>query len=374
MDRREVGLPSRVRDRLEEALRRTFFARRDPAFLESEAGRSALEDHVATRYDVCARHVVPWVQRHVDLTRADLIEVGCGTGSTAAAFAPHVGRIRAYDMAPTSIEAARERVRILGIENVEFTFARPESLLDAVDRDHPEGADAFLLYAVLEHQKLDERLETLERAWGLLRPGGVLIVGDTPNRLVYLHRHTSHVPFFDMLPGPLQMVYTQRSPIPLFRDKMREAIDASADVATDRLDRWGRGVSFHEFEAVLGDLRSLVIADGFAPEIVARKRILRQERLLLSFMVEEQLPVPLGFARESLDIVLRKPVPGQDPPEPPAPPEGVELVAAEELKACEERLARAEDQLHRRRESHERLSEEHARLLEELRALDAKRR
>ena len=49
-----------------------------------------------------------------------VLEIGCGTGSTALLIAPHVGHITATDLAPGMIEIAQEKVEQEAVENVSF--------------------------------------------------------------------------------------------------------------------------------------------------------------------------------------------------------------------------------------------------------------
>ena len=78
---------------------------------------------------------------------------------------------------------------------------------------HPDGADMVLLFAVLEHLTQEERIRYLSFIWHeILRPGGYLIVVDTPNRLSYFDEHTSVMPFFHLLPPYLALRYFDRSP------------------------------------------------------------------------------------------------------------------------------------------------------------------
>lgn len=356
-------------DLLRAALLETFFAGRDPEFFRTAEGQKALDDHLFHRTVVCARHIRPWVERHFPLAGRTVLELGCGTGSVSVCFAAAAGSLLGYDIAERSVAAARRRAEILGVSNVRFEAERPEVLLETVRERHREGVDAVLLYALLEHALIRERLELLRTAWACLKPGGVLIVADTPNRLVYLHRHTSEVPFFDLIPDELKLHFLQRSPRERFRKVMMEAAARSPQEAFDKLDRWGRGVSFHEFEAVLGDLRELVIADGFAPEITARLKVRLEEQLLLEFLHARLPEVPAGFARESLSLILRKP--DGSPVRPPPFPEEARLVLsrAAEVEGLEALLQSVQEKLARRREAHEKLIADHQALKEELRRL-----
>ena len=167
--------------------------------------------------------------------------------------------------------------------------------------------DVFLMYAVLEHMTIAERLRYLRTCWDLLRPGGVIVIGDTPNRLTFHTRHTSGIPFYDWLPNRIAVEYASRSPRKRFRDLMQAAASESRKQAVEMLDRWGRGVSFHEFELVLGDLQGLIIGDGFDEEVLANEPLEYDEELLVSYFVHANIPLPLGFARRNLALILRKP-------------------------------------------------------------------
>lgn len=310
-----TGTATAISDRQRDELKRSLldsdrFRHIPAAHFETELGRKQLDDHVYRRHQVCSEMIVPWVDRKRPLDGAVMVEIGCGTGSSAAAFSPRVATIHAHDINDESLDAARRRIDILKLGNVTIHDGAPSDFIESMRLQYPGGVDVVLLYAVMEHQTLDERLETLSAWWSMLRPGGVIVVADTPNRLVYMHHHTSYIPFFDMLPDPLAFRFLDQSPRAGFRERMAQAISKSKEHATEALDRWGRGVSFHEFQAVLGDLRPLVVGDGFEPEIVARKQVVTVERLLLTFMLEAQLPVPIGFARRSVDIILRKPAIG----------------------------------------------------------------
>jgi S-adenosylmethionine-dependent methyltransferase len=255
------------------------------------------------------------VSRHIDLANADVLEIGCGAGASTAAFARSCRHIVGYDIDADGIEGAQLRMEILGITNAQLYCVPPERLLGRAKADNKGGVQVVLCYAVLEHQTLPERLETIRTCWEVLRPGGLFVVADTPNRLTYMDHHTSFLPFYHMLPHDLAVEYSVKSPRPSFAPAISAELEISEAAAVERLIRWGRGVSYHEFELVLGDLSGLVVGDGFDPEILPLKSVTLEERLLYTYALARGLKIPPGFLRESLDVILRKP----DPANPMAP-------------------------------------------------------
>ena len=99
---------------------------------------------------------------------ARVLEFACGTGITTAAIAPHVSFVRAIDISEKMVEKCGERIRGLGLSNVEL------SRTDLFDPCLEEGGfDAVTAFNVLLYVK--NRGEVLERIWALLKPGGVFL-------------------------------------------------------------------------------------------------------------------------------------------------------------------------------------------------------
>jgi S-adenosylmethionine-dependent methyltransferase len=354
------AIPARLDDptlveRLREGLRDTFFSKFDPGYLETEPGRNDLDDHAFRRYNACVESVLPWVSRHLDLHGTHVVEVGCGTGSSTAAFAGVAERVDAYDIDPLGVRGAKLRTELLGLSNVSFHVDTPETMVVHVARRR--GVDVLLLYAVLEHQSLEERLELLRGGWDVLNDGGLLVVLDTPNRLTFSDAHTSLLPFFHSLPDELALAYADRSPREHFREDMRRGLACSRDEALGRLVRWGRGVSYHEFELTIGDPKVFLAASGYEEEMLRLCPPQPEESLLQTFIVESGLDVPLAFTRPALNLIFRKGGRGASvPAEPPDEPLGVRY----------KKLVAGLADLERR---HEALLDEHRGLLEEHRVV-----
>ena len=101
-----------------------------------------------------------------------ILEVGCGTGSTALAHAPHVAHVHATDLSPRMIAIARARAAEAGIPNVTFDVASAEEI------EAPAGGYDAVLALNLLHLVAD-RPAVLRRLGALVKPGG-LLVASTP--------------------------------------------------------------------------------------------------------------------------------------------------------------------------------------------------
>ena len=129
-------------------------------------------------------------QKKLDKTREyfqpdmEVLEIGCGTGSTAIAHAPFVRHIRASDLSPRMIEIARDKAKTAGIDNVTFEVSSVEGL------DVPDGSiDVVMAHNILH--LLEDRERAIADIHRMLKPGGVFVsstacIGDMmlPLRLI----------------------------------------------------------------------------------------------------------------------------------------------------------------------------------------------
>lgn len=100
---------------------------------------------------------------------AEVLELGCGTGSTAIALAPHAAHILATDVSTRMIEIARDKAAAAGIDNVEF------EVLDVGEAPmRPGSLDAVLAHSLLH--LLEDWHGVITDAHRALRPGGVLVM------------------------------------------------------------------------------------------------------------------------------------------------------------------------------------------------------
>ena len=299
---------SEIASLIKDGLMDTYFSLYNKDHFNSDIGKHEIAENVFLRYNQALRHILPWVSKHIDLKTAKVIEIGCGTGCSTAAFAHIVDKIDGYDIHEPAILGAQKRMEVFGFKNCAIYLIKAENLIMNLLKNNSNGADVILLYAVLEHMTPDECINTIKTCWRLLRPKGLLVVVETPNRLTYSDKHTSLLPFFQMLPYDLCLKYYHNSPRDVFVKSMeRNITNKNIKDATLRLNRWGRGVSYHEFEIALGDAyKNNLVAQGFENEILSWFAVTKEEELLKLFVEGLQLEIPIGFTREWLNLIYKK--------------------------------------------------------------------
>lgn len=248
--------------------------------------------------------MVPWVEAAFPLSGANILEIGCGGGAATLAIAHLCAHVDAFDIDATSLALATSRATIHGLANIAFGRLDPDwakaDRSDSFVAARTGRYDAILLPAVLEHMTIEERLEALDALWQLLRPDGVMIVYDTPNRLYPYDMHSFRLPFFDWIPDEIAIRYAARSP----RAELSRALEDAQDKSL-ALHRIGRGVSYHEFDLAIGLQEFEVVNDGYSA-LAHRKSNTVYEGLLAGSLQEFAPHVPLGFSKAFLELVLRK--------------------------------------------------------------------
>lgn len=97
-----------------------------------------------------------------------LLELGCGTGSTALVHAPHVRHIRAVDFSERMIGIAQVKAEAGGISNVSFEQAAVESI-----RLNPASLDMVLALSILH--LLRDKDAVIAEVFRALKPGGYFV-------------------------------------------------------------------------------------------------------------------------------------------------------------------------------------------------------
>ena len=257
---------------------------------------SEIEEHVESRIFIDRIRVVPWLSKNINLENLQILEIGCGTGSSSITLAEQGANVLGIDIHKVSLDIAKLRSRVYDLD-IEFLE------LSSIDI-HKLGRkfDAIILYATLEHLTIEERLLTLERCKEILNKGGYLITIEAPNRLWYFDSHTSELPFFQWLPDNLAYRYSKFSPKESFSSNY---LDSNYDHLTNFLRR-GRGVSYHEFELVFEDLSKLNIISRLN-RLVFTKSYINTFFLkpLYKFFLKKQIKIPKAFYDEYLDFIIK---------------------------------------------------------------------
>jgi demethylmenaquinone methyltransferase/2-methoxy-6-polyprenyl-1,4-benzoquinol methylase len=106
---------------------------------------------------------------------ARVLEIGCGTGELGAMLVARGATVEGFDLSPTMIAAARERIARHGLED---RMSVREMGVDGMD-DLPDASfDAVVATLVLSELTDDERRFALRHAARALRPSGMLVLAD----------------------------------------------------------------------------------------------------------------------------------------------------------------------------------------------------
>lgn len=284
-------------ERFSKSLLENFFNNKElfpeSDYLSTPAGKYDFSDHLFGRLGRARLEVVSWIASHTILEGKKILEVGCGTGSSTVAFAEQGATVVAQDVDEGSLQVARDRLASFGL-TAELKLAN----------GLPDGhCDIVLLFAVLEHMTLEERLSTIRESWARLPSGGLLVAAETPNRLWYYDSHTSNSNFYNWLPDDLALLYARRTSRLGFRH-------VSTPLA---LARWGRGVSFHDFEVALDmEADQIPILSSLTHWIRTQTNTARLDSHSSARSWESNLKrispkVHEGFSVEYLDLILQKP-------------------------------------------------------------------
>lgn len=140
-------------------------------------------------------------QRKLAVTReylqpdSDVLEFGCGTGTTALHHAPHVKHYRAIDVSPKMIGIAERKAATEPSDNLSFSVSALE--------DYPvddASLDAVLGMSILH--LLNDPDDVIRRVHRMLKPGGVFVsstacLGDTMGYFKFIGPVGS---FFGLMP------------------------------------------------------------------------------------------------------------------------------------------------------------------------------
>ncbi len=140
-------------------------------------------DKIAERYSKQPIADAAAYQKKLEVTREyfkpdmEVLEFGCGTGSTALTHAAYVKHIRAIDISAKMIEIAQKKADEKNIENISFEQSTIEDL-----SVKEQTLDVVLGLSILH--LLENKEEVIAKVYKMLKPGGIFVsstvcLGDT---------------------------------------------------------------------------------------------------------------------------------------------------------------------------------------------------
>jgi 2-polyprenyl-3-methyl-5-hydroxy-6-metoxy-1,4-benzoquinol methylase len=129
-----------------------------------------------------------------------ILDYGCGSGSSTLALSrlfPNA-TIIGMDFVGKYLRLAQLRIQHYGLNNAQFHQVPSSGRFSDFER-----FDLVFLNAVYEHLLPSERPVVLESLWKALKPGGSLILNQTPHRWFPIETHTSALPLINYLPASL---------------------------------------------------------------------------------------------------------------------------------------------------------------------------
>ena len=267
---------------------------------------TSLAAETAARMDEDRHVIIPWLDAALPLDGARVLEIGCGTGESTVALAEQGAHVTGLDVDENALAVGRERCRVYGVE-AEFI---PGNVMQVDTLLAGKEFDAVIFFASLEHMTLDEKLTAMRSTWSLLRPGGIWCVIEAPNRLWFWDGHSTFENFYNWLPDDVAWAWARHAR----REAFAGAFPRDAGLDPVQLARWGRGVSFHEFDIVFGDARKLDVVSNKRDflsrhnPVFAVHRMLSKARRYERFLERLEPAVSPAFFRQYLDVIIRKPL------------------------------------------------------------------
>lgn len=292
-------------EQIQASLERNYFSKEPDGYLLTEEGRIDLDDHLLGRLEESRKFVIPWLDRAKPLKKANILEIGCGTGCSTVSLAEQGAQVTALDIDEKSLIVAETRCRIYQVE-VDFYRANATEIARLFGK---EKFDFIIFWASLEHMTHDERISAMKDSWDMLPRGSLWGIIETPNRLWYYDEHTSRLPFFHWLPDDLAVKYARFSPRELYRENCLHSDGGEEDLL--HFFRWGRGVSYHEFALTMKPPSELQIVSCL--ELFRRKRLfyrlkrcLSRRYLFEAFLKKVSPEIHQGFFQEHLNLLIEK--------------------------------------------------------------------
>ena len=131
-------------------------------------------DRIAARYakapirdEAVYNEKLEITQRYLS-SEMNVMEFGCGTGTTAIAHAPFVAQYLAVDLSSKMLEFAQSKAKAAGITNLSFKQMAIEDFVDEANQ-----FDVVMAHSVLH--LLESPQDAIAKVYKLLKPGGIFV-------------------------------------------------------------------------------------------------------------------------------------------------------------------------------------------------------
>ncbi|MBN2350480.1 MAG: class I SAM-dependent methyltransferase [Bacteroidales bacterium] len=258
-----------------------------------------MDDHLVNRLENDRMRIIPWLNSIKQIKQANILEIGCGTGSSTLALAEQGAIVTGIDVDEGALQVAKDRLRITH-QKADFHVANATELKKLFSH---KSFDFIIFFACLEHMTIEERIISLRDVWSMLQTSSYMVVIESPNRLWYHDSHTSLLPFFNWLPDELAFMYSKYSSRIGFNDQYREINEKNMM----HFLRRGRGISFHEFEISIKNVEDLNIVsslDGF--ENINIIKYTRRQLNYISFLRNLKKGLPKEFCYPDINLIIKK--------------------------------------------------------------------
>ncbi len=300
LEKNIIDIPVDSLQRIEQSIRKNFHTdwRSEDKFTPEDY-QIDLNDHIINRLESDRRRIIPWLNASIPLKGKKILEIGCGTGSSSVALAEQGAIVTGVDLDQGALLVAEDRKKEYNLD-INFHYV---NATEVQERFKDEQFDLIIFFATIEHMIHEERMIALKKTWEMLKPGGMWVVLETPNRLWYFDGHTSNLPFFQWLPDDLALKYAKNSP----RKDLADSISEPSDETMLHFLRLGRGLSYHEFDLTMGDARKLnVVSSKVEFEKYEWLKESKVNQKFKSFLKAAYSGLHDGFYDKSLDLIIRK--------------------------------------------------------------------
>lgn len=166
------------------------------------------------------------ITRELFPAEANVLEIACGTGTTALHHAPHVKHYTATDISQKMLEIGREKAAAAGLSNISF---EQQNILEA---RLPEAAyDAVLAMSILH--LVADRPALLAKVVETLKPGGVFV-----SSTICLGNMAF---YFPVLLSVMKRVGKAPSIVDSFKHEHLDELMQEAGLIIERHDRMSKG-------------------------------------------------------------------------------------------------------------------------------------